>query len=673
MVKRTGRAIDERIYGAAAAVLGCFLFWYALWTLICNILVLSEAHFPALEWGLAATTFVSALVAWRFGGRIVDLYSWRGTSAAGSAAVPADGDSARSWRSILFIGAAALPALVAADLGNRVFTSIPYVAACAAAFAILWSARRRGAFADLAPVPLAIGWRLPALVALLLIVYYFSHLIDGDDANFVNLAAGAQRTAYGVFQVDTMLGDGPHLIHLPTYKFHSFELLGAVISSWLGMSPIVVFHLILPAIQIPILAAVLLLVLGGAVGRFWFAAALFWLAFLFLNEVSIGGWGLHGLIRFYQGKGFLVSVLLPLIAALTARWLKRGERLDLFGLLLANICAVGFSANGIYGGPAASGLVAAAFLATHIRAAVIWQRVALLLPTFAWPLTCMALIVALKLALPSEVMQPTTAIDQLNLVVWYGIAGRLTLAALAVSAVGLLQTSIAIEALIYIPLAMALTLNPASWALISAASGNLGFRIFWSMPVAFMLSLAAISALRLTGARSERTLTGAGFAAMLGSIAFLGTNHNPVTTVRWHSPDLKVIRPDYELARRLAAQTDPRCSILAPETYSMLISMIAGAPHPVFVRTLYLIHYRFTMPPAERVLRNQLRRVVDGPANVAVPTPEQLRSLFVPVGTVAVRADAPSRGAAAALAHELALTGPTSEGPLLIWSGPCHR
>ena len=106
---------------------------------------------------------------------------------------------------------------------------------------------------------------LPVLV---LALYYFGHRPDWDDANYINLASGAQRSAAPICAVDTMLGDGPYAIHLPTYRIQSFELLGAALSSITGLAPIAAVHL-----QLVLAALVLALTLIPALGRDWLAGA----------------------------------------------------------------------------------------------------------------------------------------------------------------------------------------------------------------------------------------------------------------------------------------------------------------------------------------------------------------------------------------------------------------
>ena len=199
---------------------------------------------------------------------------------------------------------------------------------------------------------------------------------------------------------------------------------------------------------------------------------------------------------------------------------------------------------------------------------------------------------------------------------------------------------------------MVLTLNPISWQLISMFTGNLGFRIFWALPAALISGLARLALLRRAGLRSENGLLMAAALGLLGAIGWNALTSDHVTQIRWHTPTLKVDRSVYDAAHRLAARTTPGCNILAPEYIATWLTTIPSAPYPVFVRWLYLFEYRFTMPAAERAMRERLRLVVDGPVTVEPPSPSSLIEFQIPIGTVAVRETAPSREAAAMLSKE---------------------
>jgi hypothetical protein len=618
----------------------------------------------AFLWALLATTAIVAIATGCFFHDVVDFYR-----APAREAVTVSTEQNALPPPLL---AALTVAVVAAVWTQRTENSLPYAGGTALIALFILRTVPRKEYPTTVLLEDGLRSRLLALLILLAALYYFSNRPDLDDANFVNLAVGAQRTVGAVFQFDTMLGDGLEPINLPTYKFHSFELLGATISSVTGLEPIVVLHLVLPIFQLALLTLILMLTLSPVTGPDWLSAALLWIAFLFVNETTLATWGVHGIVRLFEGKGFLVSALLPLIAALTARWFLRGQLIDLLGLGLANICAIGFSANGLYGGPLASGFVAAAFLAAEPFSTIAWKRAVYLSATIAYPASVGAIIVSFKLALPSEVLVPPSAIDSLRFVTGFGLSGCFVLSIIAVTGSGFIHTKFSRAATIYMPLTMLLTLNPLSWRLINTFTGNLGFRVFWSIPAASIAALVGLAMLRRLGIRSEKGLISTALAALAATIVWNNYASGPLTAISWKTPDLKVVRRDYDLALQLASSSNSSCRILAPEKISAWLTTIRGAPYPIFARELYLVHSRFTVSADTRSLRERLRLVVDGrEATEKLPSADDLAARGIRIGTIAVERTAPSHKSAAALAQILGLGGPASYHTLDVWSGPC--
>jgi hypothetical protein len=186
------------------------------------------------------------------------------------------------------------------------------------------------------------------------------------------------------------------------------------------------------------------------------------------------------------------------------------------------------------------------------------------------------------------------------------------------------------------------------------------------MPM-IVAGLLVVVAMRV-GLRREATLTAMAVVALAGGIWFNHAYGRAAFRVYWHSPSLKVDSQQYHDALALAAMTDPHCAILAPETVSQWVSTIEGAPYPVFARRLYLIHYRFSMPEAERAARVHLADLVE---TGAVAELIDLHQLKIPIGTLAVMRDAGPHPAATQLARELGLPGPIEVNDMVVWKGGC--
>ena len=179
----------------------------------------------------------------------------------------------------------------------------------------------------------------------------------------------------------------------------------------------------------------------------------------------------------------------------------------------------------------------------------------------------------LHLAYPSEVIVPTIAIQQLNWDSAFGIIGRILLVVLALSPFALRRAGLGVAGIVYVASAIVLMMNDYSWIFISKVTGNLGFRIFWSIPLPIIVSVTIISLMRHFIRLSSNVATSLSFLVL--SLALYYNSTLPlISRIMWHLPDLKVDRTDYDLAKRLADQTYPGCAILAPERYSALISMM---------------------------------------------------------------------------------------------------
>lgn len=659
-------AKTDRTYGVVAACCGVALLWFALWTILVNALVLSGTTYPRIVWCLAVVTVATAALAGRFFPRVVEHY---GRGAASAEATPTH--SPKPLVALGLVGAA----LVSAVLINKVHqVALVVVVMAGLSYAAwrLWPADS-GADATREAPPLL------ALVPLFLLIcglYYFGNWPDWDDATYVNLAVGAQHTKGLVYQFDTMLGDGPGPIHLPSYKLHTFELLGAALSTITGLEPITTLHLLMPLPQLAILAAVLFLLFRPILGAQWPVGALFTLAFLYGVTETYGTWGVHGILRFQQGKGTLVTVLVPLTAALTARWFLRREKLDLLALALCHVCAVGCSANGLYLTPITSAFVGAAFLWAPSRAqlteaitAALW-----LAPTITYPAALAVVVLVAHLALPSEVAGRPDAYESFRFVTGWRFGGIVALALLPLGALPVLQPRLRRAIAVLVPLVLLIVLNPIGWSAALAATGNLGFRFLWALPAAFLAGLAAVGlGRRLWGQRLLPGLLAASLSLGAG-VVYNAKFVEPPYRTRWDLPGLRVVHADFDEAAKVAALVPKRCDVLVPERVAVWLSTMPNAPAPVFVRSVYLTHYRFTMPPDELALRQRLFDLEEGPAQAPAPTPGELQALGVNLGLIAFDPGDAGEVPLSKLATELGLERRGQlPGGLIYWQGDCRE
>lgn len=659
---------QDSSYGLVAAFFSVLLLWFGIWTVLCNTLVIAGTSYRLLIWCFPATVLVTVLTAIPLVPRVLASYS------SFQAPFKSFVDPLRvngTPKPLVAVGLLGL-SFIAALIGAR-FQSVAFLLVSISGLSFLvWR------FLPALPVSRVserMWLNLGLLFLLICGLYYFGHWMDWDDANYINLAVGAQQTKGLVFQYDTMLGDGPGPVHLGTYRFHSFELLGAVISSLTGVTPIVALHLIVPLPILAALALLLLLVFKPLVGVRWIGCSLFALAFLYGVTETYGTWGVHGVIRFFQGKGLLITVLVPVSVALTVRWFLRREKLDLLGLAICHVCAIGASANGLYLTPVASAFAATALiLASPIKD---WRRT---VSSSLWlaPTICYSVVLALVGAQnhfyqPSEVTEVQQAYSSFRFVTGWSFAGLAAITILPFAALGFIDPRLRVGAALYVPLLLFLTLNPLGWAAASAATGNLGFRFIWAMPAAILAGLVLDGVCRhIVG---SRTRVGIAVAALF---LFFGISYNawvvdrPYRTI-WRMPGLKVVPEDYRQAQTIAKLAPPGCNVLAPERVAVWLATMPGAPNPAFVRSLYLRHYRFTMRAEELALRWRLFDLIEAEKDGVGPKPSELSAVGIHLGLIAVGNSPIATDRAASLAQTLGLRDRgTVDGKLSYWRGPCQ-
>lgn len=185
------------------------------------------------------------------------------------------------------------------------------------------------------------------LVVVAVIITLIANRPDPDDSRYINRAvfAAANPTA-PILQRDTM-----HLIPdgriKPTSKFLSNEMLAATLSLLTGIPAIYFFHIVFL-----VLGAILSILAYGELFRIlaprhWAYGVLGVMVFLFANGQKHHAYGNFSFVRLQQGKGFLVSVFIPLIIVYSLRFVSHSTRRNWLLLCSVQIAAVGVSSTGL--------------------------------------------------------------------------------------------------------------------------------------------------------------------------------------------------------------------------------------------------------------------------------------------------------------------------------------
>lgn len=167
-----------------------------------------------------------------------------------------------------------------------------------------------------------IQWKKPKMLTVIVICFLvlqtvvlgFGNHVDEDDAFYVATATTAMDTNT-LYAIDPYTGNVYY--EFPArYVLSPFPLMGAVVGKWSGIRPAVFFHTVLPFVLIPLAYSVYFLLGKRFFGENKEKNAWF-LIFLSLVNLFSGfsPWSAGGflLVRIWQGKAVLASILLPFL------------------------------------------------------------------------------------------------------------------------------------------------------------------------------------------------------------------------------------------------------------------------------------------------------------------------------------------------------------------------
>lgn len=455
------------------------------------------------------------------------------------------------------------------------------------------------------------------ILLLLLFFYFLGHQPDYDDTNFINLGLGAYRSEAGVFVLDTMLGDGPTAIHLPSYRVHSFELLFATLGHLLPGEAIFYAHFVLPFIFIIIFALTLFLVYRPMLSGFWVIGAIFHLAVMIATIDSYRSFGAHGLFRFFQGKIFFIQVLIPLLCYATIYTYKRPKSEAWLLLSALAVCSVGMTANAIYAAPLCIGLVLLACIISSPKNAENYKKVAICLSACAYPILIGVILVLSGGAYPSQFERPPSQGLSLFSYFGYNYYGLFFVCILPAAFYVIARVTNSLTPIYYSLGLVLFIFNPIFWPVYSYVTGNLNFRIYWATPFAIIFSLSIcyvlITILRVMKL-SQRVTVVILVGLSLNALALLTLDktvyRERLIKVNWKYPDYRVDQKYYSIARKVHEIARQPCRVLVPSDIAHHLTMIEGHPYPIAISSMYQTHYRHTMDIEQRDMRTYLLKSV---------------------------------------------------------------
>ncbi len=178
---------------------------------------------------------------------------------------------------------------------------------------------------------------------------------DLDDAFYVAISAfSSSNPESSLLTADPMLGENDLPLLFPSYRFSSFELLSGALGYLLSVPSMDVYYIYqLPLWIIASIAANFLLT-KELIPKHWLMAGVLALFFILLLGETQRSPANFSFARIFQGKAVFVSVVVPTIYYLTAKFFsKQGTNSDLFLLSCCQVASIGLSNFGMLAAPMA--------------------------------------------------------------------------------------------------------------------------------------------------------------------------------------------------------------------------------------------------------------------------------------------------------------------------------
>jgi hypothetical protein len=577
----------------------CAVFGFAFWTLACHLCFGLGLSFETLVhiWPLA---LLSGIACGIFAARAARLYS---SSQPTISSIESDRPN---WIWISF--AAALVIARAVGIGYSAFwiTSVVLLS-----FALMKETRTYSVFAE-KPRPLTFQHKalFLALIITAPAITYLSHRPNIDDAVYVGTAADAvAHPELPVLSHDVLYGDQKFPLMLPSYAVESYELLVSLLARLFGTEPILIAHAFVPtaiAVLVPIAWAGLMRILAP---RYWVAGTVVALAALLISAGS-RGFGYFAFSGLFVGKSVLVSVGVPLLY--TCAWkFEEGGLLSQWLILAATtVACVGLSSSAIFILPIA--LTLATLSGWHKG---IGWRAALTLTPALYPVAC-GLSIARRMGVMESAFADLPAKVHLAVTMVFGARTENVFLLALLTAPFLQRNGRLRRQLLILVLTYFLgCLNPFTFELLSKfTTRDAVWRVLWCAPVAGIIAVAIMGGLRTVAERYGKRGLLIAVVPLLAGVMYLA----PYTSLARSKAEsysltpLKVVAPDYGVAREAIGATPPKTSVLAPDNVAVWIPTFVHRVPLVSVRNVYDEEMGAHLPPEEAHTRRGLRELVSG-------------------------------------------------------------
>jgi hypothetical protein len=445
----------------------------------------------------------------------------------------------------------------------------------------------------------------------------FAHRPDWDDSAYVNMAVAiADNPGAPLLKNETMMGLQDAPIYFAVRKVHSLEIMAGAISLIAHVPAIFAMHIIIPAV-----AAFLTVLAYSQLFQIVCPRRVVWcvlgtLLFLCTNGEAHASFGNFSFVRLHQGKGILVSILIPLIVGYSISFALRPNARTWLLLALSQAAAVGLTPTAVWVVPVI------AFLGLLACFDLLGGRVVKVFPagvlSSIYPLI-VGIYMKLTIKMPASVFSNKLTWEQLFHYLGAYALGRTGFVLLILLC--LLATwyfayeHLARRICLVFPIGFLLVfMNP--FTIIHVAdnitSAQVHWRSLWILPLPMMVGvfLAAPLGSRTTFHRINRHQLV--YVVLLVMFA-AGQRHIFSSVNRTHIswPALKV-DGYYRVSRRFSELIDDRSIVVAPPRVASWLTTIHNHPYPLFVNSSYWDRYSIILGKEEASERATVQRYVEG-------------------------------------------------------------
>ncbi len=549
---------------------------FGLWTVAANVIVLSGGSFHSLA-RIAPAILLGAVV--------VTVFLMREGRNASPPQTPLPSPvAAPPAPAALVVGAASAALFAFLDLYLAFWAVAVLMLGCT----FLRTLRQESSMETVGP---RLRWDSAALTAAILLALgstLFLNRPNIDQTINLNMAVSVMDQPQApVYRADTLHGlAGAYFI--PSYRVHSFELLGALAAQAVGLEePIAIFHFgFAPLLGVLSVFAAALLFRRLLPDR-WGWATLALTGILLIFHQTYTTYGNLAYVRLFEGKGVFVTLLIPLILLYALNFTERPGWKTWILLALAQVGSVGLTANALYAAPMAAGFGLGAGWRPSRKAT---ERLLIGLAASAYPvgvgLVVRAAFLHEGLVQGLEAFQGLMPIEQalhLNL----GDRFPLWFSLLAVTSAWTLVRPVGTRRWIraYSFAFVLLCLNPfltGFWG-VNVTGPYLTWRLLWALPLPIFMAALLVEGI----ARGPASRLGQGFVAIaLGATILIGRPWQEPTPT-FLAMGLKVPQPEYAIAGRLNLMAGDGNLVLAPETVAAWLPTFRDHAMPVVARTHY--------------------------------------------------------------------------------------